>query len=273
MSGVQRPAAAYLLPRRFHYPQDDEDIEMGMIRPAGDENEDPPTSDGIPTELCRLQAIPLELRLKIYALVLVSSNQIVWQGRYKTAKRRTSGRATRYTCNKIHGTDNFGDESLDDNIFSLLLTCKAIYSEAAATFYRHNDFVFKCRTASNHLSAASFATSPSHKLSCGLPYAFENEVFRANVHYLVFACINSKKRGRYHNCGLEKAGDNIIEVAGRCAVLEELSTQQSERSHVMRRWLAEADILCVVSSVVICAVCVLLFVIIVIFIVTHSRST
>ena len=201
---------------------------MGLIRAGRYENEDPPTVEGNLNELCRLQAIPLELRLKIYAFVLVSGNQVLWQGKYKTAKPRTRARAPRYTCNKTHGADDLGGEKPDNNIFSLLLTCKAIHSKAAATFYPRNEFVFKCRTASNHHSPTSFIIPPSHNLGRGLPHAFENEVFRANVHYIIFACINSKEYGRYHNCGLEKASDNIIEVAGRCAALQGLSTQESD---------------------------------------------
>ena len=37
MSNIRIPAAAYLLPHRVHH---DEDIEMGLIHAAGDENED-----------------------------------------------------------------------------------------------------------------------------------------------------------------------------------------------------------------------------------------
>ena len=99
---------------------------MGLIGAAANENEAPSTIDGNLTEVCRLQAISLELRPKIYAFLLISGNQIIWRGEYKTAKRRTRARAPIDACNKAHGTDDLGGESPGDNISSLLLTYKAI---------------------------------------------------------------------------------------------------------------------------------------------------
>lgn len=271
MTRIRIPLPAYLSPhRRGRYPQQNGsmDIELGLINSSssfaeehtmtrgGQSNsmtieldfintanyaeEDAPTAEDNSTTHLSLQTVPLELRLRIYGFVLIRPHHIVWHGQYMTKKRRSQGgKVQQYVCNKPQDPDHATAPKDDSNVAALLLTCRTIYQEAAAPFYRHNDFVIKCQTPPSSTAAHGLATfllffsknhHQSHHLASGLPHAFENQLFRANAQYVTFACANAEfKRVGDHVCTPGTASsDRIGEIASRCPALKMLAVREPD---------------------------------------------
>ncbi|CAD6577553.1 MAG: hypothetical protein ASARMPREDX12_008394 [Alectoria sarmentosa] len=209
-------------------------IALGFINTANNAEEGTPTAEDKSTTHLNLQTYPLELRLRIYGFVLIRPHQIVWHGQYMTKKPHSQGgKIQQYVCNKPQDPDHATALKNDSNIAAILLTCRAIYQEAAAPFYRHNDFVIKCQTPpSTAIFLFSFNKNihQSHHLASGLPHAFESQLFRANAQYVTFACANAEfTRVGDHVCAPGTASsDRIGEIASRCPALKTLAVREPD---------------------------------------------
>ena len=242
------------------------DLELGLIITGTpiSKNQDVQLAQDFSTNCNHLLALPLELRTKTYHFVLISSTKLTWRGQYakttSTFLLSLSRSHTTLTCNKPQSLPSANEDDDDEssiisrnpnsNISSLLLTCQLINAEAACIFYRHNDFVFKCRTPRprHHLTNFHFPifiisnfiylTKNSHTLRTGLPLAFQNPFFRLNVRSITFACSANlhHSHSRHHECGFNDNnhhhhnddGDRIAEITNSCPALLKLAIHEPE---------------------------------------------
>lgn len=138
-----------------------ESFEMVTLTPINttrlpEHNPTKPTAQTFP-----FVRLPLELRLDITEMTVISPWVINWQGHYHPDHRpAVSKEACKYVCNGINAY-----LPPKYNIASLLLTSRGVYLEAAPLFYRKNEF---------HFSSPQSA----------LPIAFQSKFFTTNLRYL-----------------------------------------------------------------------------------------
>lgn len=236
MDSISVPIRGFLLSYLFQTPRQNTspDIEMGLL-PAARYAQNGTLAQA-QAHASTLLTLPLEMKEKIYGFVLVSTDKVVWKGEFTTGKSRSHAGGQKYICNNTKDADSAtASEQTDTNIYSLLLTCRTIQSEAAATFYRGNKFVFPCRTASQRhrvlklLLPADYHPR-AHTLASGLPRAFKNQLFIANVRHITFSCANvAFERVQDHICVRERtASDRFGEVRSLCPALGALDFQEPD---------------------------------------------
>ncbi|CAF9934285.1 hypothetical protein IMSHALPRED_009660 [Imshaugia aleurites] len=180
---------------RTHQQHDEPDIELGLITT----NNPAPTGSTTPF---LISSLPTELRDKIYRLVLVSPNGVIWRGQYKTKNKHPHPQHQKNICNNPQSPNH---TKPDRTIASLLLTCKAIQADASHVFYRNNHFLIACRTKPHRAHRMHPLIRTAHTLVSGLPLAFENPFFTANARAITLVCANRSRdfaRDSYHACRL-----------------------------------------------------------------------
>ncbi len=140
--------------------------------------------------------LPLELRLMIYKLVLISTKPISWRGGYAPANPCTSWPPMPLFCNT-----QLLNTSPACNIMALCLTNPQIYVESAPIFYRKNTF-----------------QSPACTMR--MPQAFLNQTFARNLEHLELG-INRFRIQEENIAGVDTAmALRINEVIRLCPALK-----------------------------------------------------
>ena len=164
---------------------------MSMIaaQPAPTENKDLANNakNGEPGEphACRLLALPLELRLMIYELTLISATTIQWYGDFLPVSRRKKN----WPPIPLFCNIDIDHQYPGCNIMSLCFTNRQLFAESASLFYRRNRFQI-----------------PAIKYK--MPRALRNQKFTENVRYLIFGV----------TCRLEVSGIRVYDRRITCRI-------------------------------------------------------